>query len=479
MRSALILLLILAGCSASPDSADSVATTPNDGVMVHLFEWRWADVAQECEEFLGPNGYEAVQVSPPSENHVIGGRPWYERYQPVSYQLETRSGTREEFADMVSRCASSGVDIVVDAIINHMTDADLEHESLEFTARGTAGTEFSSFSYPGLYEFDDFNHCGLTDNNDIQDWQDRAQLQDCELVDLADLKTSTPKVRTALAGYLADLQSLGVKGLRIDAARHIPAEDIRAILDEAAFTGYVVQEIAENAIPESEYFGTGAVTEFDYGFAISNAFDDGGLAAFIEGLGADHYAPSDKALVFVDNHDTQRRDGVLSYRDGSAYSLAQVTMLTWPYGRPRVMSSFDATGHENSPPAFEDESLKPVHTNDGMNCGNGEWVCEHRWPMIAGAVEFHAALDGVDEVTNLWTDGADMVAYGRGDQGFVAINASNEAMSTSLQTSLPEGAYCNRLAEGCEVVDVDSDGKLSATLESMTALAIDVHSRPE
>lgn len=24
--------------------------------IVHLFEWRWADIATECESFLGPNG---------------------------------------------------------------------------------------------------------------------------------------------------------------------------------------------------------------------------------------------------------------------------------------------------------------------------------------------------------------------------------------------------------------------------------------
>jgi alpha-amylase len=26
--------------------------------IVHLFEWKWLDIAQECEEFLGPKGYD-------------------------------------------------------------------------------------------------------------------------------------------------------------------------------------------------------------------------------------------------------------------------------------------------------------------------------------------------------------------------------------------------------------------------------------
>ena len=30
--------------------------------MVHLFEWKFKDIALECERFLGPLGYAAVQV---------------------------------------------------------------------------------------------------------------------------------------------------------------------------------------------------------------------------------------------------------------------------------------------------------------------------------------------------------------------------------------------------------------------------------
>lgn len=50
-------------------------------VMVHLMDWRWADVANECETFLAPNGYGGVQVSPANEHNVFDdGRSWMERY---------------------------------------------------------------------------------------------------------------------------------------------------------------------------------------------------------------------------------------------------------------------------------------------------------------------------------------------------------------------------------------------------------------
>ncbi|CAF5009262.1 unnamed protein product, partial [Rotaria socialis] len=48
-------------------------------------------------------------VSPPNEHALIDGRPWWQRYQPVSYKLQSRSGTEAEFIDMVDRCNKAGV----------------------------------------------------------------------------------------------------------------------------------------------------------------------------------------------------------------------------------------------------------------------------------------------------------------------------------------------------------------------------------
>ena len=32
-------------------------------VIVHLFEWKWIDIALECERFLAQNGFCGVQVT--------------------------------------------------------------------------------------------------------------------------------------------------------------------------------------------------------------------------------------------------------------------------------------------------------------------------------------------------------------------------------------------------------------------------------
>lgn len=35
---------------------------PDRNTIVHLFEWKWNDIAAECEHYLGPNGFAGVQV---------------------------------------------------------------------------------------------------------------------------------------------------------------------------------------------------------------------------------------------------------------------------------------------------------------------------------------------------------------------------------------------------------------------------------
>ena len=62
-------------------------------VFVHLFEWKWRDIATECETSLGPAGFAAVQVSPPQEHSITPNHDWSERYQPVSYSIARSRST--------------------------------------------------------------------------------------------------------------------------------------------------------------------------------------------------------------------------------------------------------------------------------------------------------------------------------------------------------------------------------------------------
>ena len=477
VAAATLALTALSLVSCGTEQANPVLDSPGSDprVTVHLFEWRWDDVAAECEQFLGPMGYSAVQVSPATESAIVEGRPWYEKYQPASYQIGNRSGDRAAFIDMVRRCNGAGVEVISDVVLNHMTGV--------YSGVGNAGSTFSEYDYPGLYQFDDFHHCG-TEGDEIQDWDDPVQVRECELVNLADLKTESASVRTRLADYLKDLASMGVTGIRIDAAKHMWPADIQAILHEAEWSGFVVQEVNDTGYSPTwmpDYYATGLVTDFRYGGHVSSSFRLGEISSLLatqpEEFGYEK-VPSSAAFVFVDNHDTQRNGDILSFKDGALYELAQVFTLAYPYGRVRVMSSYAFGDHSQGPPMDSGEAVSPVYVDGVVQCSKDAWVCEHRRPAIAGAVAFRKAVSEADFVSLPWTNGSNQVAFGRGNKGFVAINASDSTMAETLATELEPGFYCNRLASsGCEAVEVRPDGSISVDLDPLTAVAIDVLSR--
>ncbi|BBN83725.1 hypothetical protein PA25_37100 [Pseudoalteromonas sp. A25] len=437
--------------------------------FVHLFEWSWPDVAQECETFLGPKGYAAVQVSPPNEH--ITGDPWWTRYQPVSYQLHSRGGSEAQFKDMVQRCKQAGVDIYVDAVINHMAAG---------SGQGVAGNTYGIKQFP-MYSPHDFHEsCAING----EDYGNNAwRVQNCELVGLADLDTDSAYVQSQLSGYLNSLVNAGVAGFRLDASKHMPASDIATILSQVNGTPLVFQEVIDQgseAVSASEYFGNGLVTEFKYTTKLGETFK-GGKLAWLNNFGeAWGMMPSYKAVVFVDNHDNQRGHGgagnVVTFADGKLYDLANVFMLAYPYGYPKVMSSYEFN-HDSDAGA----PSVPVHDNGQLNCSAQQWQCEHRHSMISGAVDFRNNTTGHWQVSNWWDNGNNQIAFSRGNEGFVVINRESGALSQSLQTGLAPGVYCDVLSGNLSAdksscsgrqVNVNAQGVASILLSQMDALAI-------
>jgi len=473
-------------------------------VFVHLFEWKWADIAPECENVLGPAGFKAVQASPPQEHSITPTHDWSERYQPVSYSIaRSRSGTGAEFADMVNRCKAVGVDIIVDAVINHMTN-------FPSPGVGSNGTSYTKYEYPGLYTQTDFHTpCALTN------YQSAANVQDCELFSLPDLNTGLASVRQKIADYLLTLARLGVAGFRIDAAKHIQQVELddilgrvnRTLAGESRPLPYVFLEViagSGEALSKRDYFGEGYgsggaadITEFTF-VGVGNKF---------RGLGGEHlsqlnpagttgnqFSPSawgliasDKAVVFLQNHDTQHDCGI-GYRDGNVFRNANVWMLAQPYGYPSILSSYAfncPAGNSAGPPSDAAGNTNPLSCAASLETASiGQWVCEHRDPYLRGMVGFRRVVAGTDQ-NHWWDDGANAIAFSRGDKGFVAINNASAALPlTTIATGLPAGTYCDLLTGGKSggacigtTIVVDAAGSVQLGLPARSAIAIDAASK--
>ncbi len=228
------------------------------GAIVEMFGWPYADIEKECQ-FLGKAGYLGVKVFPPQEailsyTTVENGElnPWSFIYQPVSYKLTSRHGTRAQLKSMINTCRQNGVRVYADAVVNHMAgsgnDMFPDHRN---SAGGTCihwgnkngsdnspwythGWQYAKCPFsnekPGLefpsvpYDINDF-HCERVLNS----WSDPFALNYGWLVGLTDLNSESEYVRQRIADYFSDLLSIGFSGFRIDAAKHISPKNLSAI----------------------------------------------------------------------------------------------------------------------------------------------------------------------------------------------------------------------------------------------------------
>ncbi|XP_023318608.1 alpha-amylase 1-like [Trichogramma pretiosum] len=522
MISALIWILIFCAYSAVAYNYDGEAYKKphyagNRTTMVHLFEWKFKDVARECELFLGPAGYAGVQVSPIHENVVLPKRPWYERYQVVSYKMVTRSGDENDFKDMVSRCNAVGVRVYVDIIINHTTRGDLGR----VTGSGGSSADTANFLYPAVpYAREDFNEpCVIK----VKDYSDPVKMRNCKLFGLLDLNLAREHVREKIVDFLNRAIDFGVAGFRVDAVKHMWPEDLEVIysrlhdLKSEVFgpnkRPFIYQEVIsfdrDEPLNKWQYVHLAAITEFVYGNILGRCFRGWEPLKSLE-----HWLENDRrlldsrdVLVFVDNHDNQR-DGhgkpdhvILTHRDARLYKMAVAFMLAYPYGHPRVMSSFAFDDPNQGPPTSDDDSgegrgaiLSPEPANkramevgaDINMCGNG-WVCEHRWRQIYQMAGFKNVV-GDSAVSNWWSNGHNQIAFSRGNLGFIAFNGEYGVdLKEHLQTGMAMGEYCD-IISGKKVrgncsgkrVKVEADGTAYIEIfkdESNGVLAIHAESK--
>lgn len=446
---------------------------------------------------------------------IVPNRPWWERYQPISYILGTRSGDEAAFADMVARCNAVGVRIYVDTVINHMTG---EWNPAVGTAGSTADT--ANKNYPAVpYSSLDFHAtCAIEDYNNAE------QVRNCELVGLKDLDQSKDYVRGKMLEFMNHLIDLGVAGFRVDAAKHMWPADLSAIYGglknlntdfgfPAGARPFIYQEVIDlgntyyisfhtitkqnhkllggEAISNSEYTPLAAVTEFRFSANIGRVFRGQDKLTYLENWGEGWgYIASGDALVFVDNHDNQRGHGaggstILTFKDPKQYKMASAFMLSHPYGITRVMSSFAFdTNTDQGPPMDGNENIVSPGINADNSCSNG-WVCEHRWRQIANMIGFKNAVKGTD-IQNWWSNGDQQIAFCRGDKGFIAFTNGGD-INQSLQTCLPAGTYCDIISGDLKngsctgkSVTVGADGTANISLmasEDDGVLAIHVNAK--
>ncbi|WP_314688762.1 alpha-amylase family protein [uncultured Bifidobacterium sp.] len=445
-------------------------------VIVTAFQWNWNSVARECTRTFGPEGVAYVQVSPPQES--ILGSQWWTSYQPVSYGLHSKEGTEAEFRSMVKQCRAAGVGIIADAVINHTTGVD------KVSGTGTGGSTYTNTGdFPAIpYTAANFHDC----DRDILSYTNATEVQTCRVSGLQDLDTSQPYVRRMLAAYFARLMRLGVAGFRVDAVKHIAADDVLAIkrlvakdtgrsVDDIWWMQEVIGSVNEaEEIQPDRYLRSGQVSEFQYAYRLKRLFDDslmGGTLTLDEI--SKSLVDSSKAAVFVTNWDTERNGSTLTYKDGSRYLLANAFMLAYPYSEPNVFSGYEFSSTDSGAPGATADSVPDVSCSTGSG-----WTCTQRLTAIRGMIGWHNVA-GKAKLTDWQSDGDNVVAFGRGSKAFLVMNNGSSSSTATWRTSLPAGTYCDvySSADCSTTVRVSASGSIHVSVPAGSAVAIHVGSR--
>jgi alpha-amylase len=484
---------------------DDITNAPNS--ILTLLGWQWADIMHEVP-FLAAHGYDAIKLYPPQECVVRTGNPWWTIYQPVTYQLNSFFGTEEEFIKLVDFCHGYNIKIYIDLVLNHMA----EYSAKEQYHLGSNGHQFGKYKYGSLnnendsYEFADFFHFVPTGNKNISG-EDYCKLENIwslehyDLVGLPTLNSDSKHVLGILRKYLKYLLSLGVDGFRIDAAKHL---NIKAV--EEIFSGLKTHDDLKPFCYQEyytggpmgldiysfmqKYFRIGYVTAFKYGSFLADAINNrsNNLQKLVEysfGSSWLHY-PENRAVVVIDNHDTERMmPNMLNYKNlkNNEYVLAYIFMLTWPFGVPKIMSSFRFSGHDDPIPQTR------VWQNDRNTCfdENSPWVAQHRWNAIANMVLFRSKTKNSPGISHTWLNG-NQIAFARTYQkekeyvassGFVVINATEKILKHKFETGLPSGRYNDLISSELignkmqgNIIEVEDYGFATITVKPFDAVVI-------
>ncbi|XP_074593354.1 alpha-amylase-like [Brevipalpus obovatus] len=443
--------------------------------IVNLFEWRFDEIARECERFLGSRGYGGVLTSPVWEHELIKNPLVGNRYGLVSYKIATRYGDETQLADMVKRCNNVGVRVYVDCNVGSTT--------FPYEGKGFGGTPFygANKSYPGVpYTYENFNSKKVcpTESGDIENPKDLVQLRNCMLTDLNDLNNGQEYVQNKIAEALNKLISLGIAGIRVDASYMSWPKDLGEIfkkLDnlnpkyfEPNSTLYIFHSINyEDGLPPGpgpspyDYLKIGSIIAVVTRDIVVDSFlkDDFARIKQLRYLNEKSSIPSNSAVSFIDApayQFTEVPEGI-NFRQPFLLIKATAFLLAWPFGTALVMSSYNYT----IDPAPEFWKINPmarkwvagkapvgpngysldVFIKPDSSCSQ-PWICEHRWKPIGSMVKFRNVV-GDAPVSNWINLGEDVIAFSRESKGFILIVNDNTLVDNVFQTGVPSGKYCD------------------------------------
>jgi len=442
----------IAACATLPEQPASAS------VILHAFDWSYQDIADNAEA-IADAGYGAVLVTPPLKSPKTGACEWYQRYQPQDFRvIDNCDGNKETLVRAITALQQQGVETYADVVVNHM--ANERNAATMFPGDETLRAYDGDRDYwkkQILYGDADGN--GVLDNgrvpddgrsdglfsaanfheaNCIRDYGDRTSVifnricgapPDPGLPDLKDSNPDDNWVNDQRRQYIQALYGLGIRGFRIDAAKHMPM---------GAIDYFVPDVVAENSQIFAEIITSGGTTASDYQKflkpylsqlpkefgaydfpllnALKNAFAFGNpLSDLADPYATGNALENSRAVTVVTTHDIPYNDGFryLIFDQDAERSTDEDLAYAYIMGRDG-----------GTPLVFDDGSAG--------RSNNGRWVGVWKQERMKRMIDFHNRMQGkpmevlaADDCALLWR---------REEDGIVGINKCGEERFLRVDT---------------------------------------------
>ncbi|PHJ40823.1 alpha-amylase family protein [Vibrio sp. PID17_43] len=411
---------------------DTQSTGAN--VILHAFDWKYVDIAQRAAE-ISELGYGSVLVSPPMKS--AQDERWWQRYQPQDYRvIDNALGNTTDFKSMVEALDRAGVLVYADVVFNHMANEAHLRSDLQYPRQLVMDDyQKNTDKYQDLILFGDLSE-PLFDENDfveafgITDWKDKWEVQNGRITGgptdpgLPTLRVCDDVVKQQRA-YLNALKVLGVKGFRIDAAKHMTLEHLKRVwTEDITHDIHIFGEIiTDGGATEEEYelflepylkeTRLGAY-DFPLFSTIFKAFSKkGSFKSLIDPYCFGQALSNGRAITFAITHDIPNNDVFLDLiMDEEDEWLAYAYILGRDGGVPLIYTDLDTSG---------------IKGKDGKPRWKNTWKDSRMAKMIA----FHNRVHGEPMMVLEGND--DMLVLQRGEKGILVLNKSARPQSLLLQ----------------------------------------------
>lgn len=389
-----------------------------NGVMIQYFEWNLADDGKHWERLkndaahLKEIGVSAVWI-PPAYKGTFSGDVGYSAYDLWDLgefnqkgTVRTKYGTKEELIDAINELHKYGINVYLDAVLNHKGGADETERFLAIEVDPENRNEeisepkeiegWTKFTFPGRnkkYSEFEWNHAlfsgvdydNLTGKTAIykiagenKGWAENvdSELGNYDYLMNADVDYSHPEVRNEIINWGKwVVNELNLDGFRMDAVKHISEDFIKEFLIEVRKVYgekfYSVGEYwkgdldtlktyLENIGYETDLFDVGLHFNFHEASVEKENYD---LTTILDN--SIMLMDPIKAVTFVDNHDSQKGSALESEIESWFIPHAYAIILLSEKGYPCLFyGDYYGVGDNKSPHGWVIDKLLYVRRNN-------------------------------------------------------------------------------------------------------------------